>query len=238
MKLSIVVPLYNEEKRIKNTFPQIKDHLQNLSNKLDLDIELIFVNDGSKDSTKKILEELGIKDFLTYEKNRGKGFALKCGFDKADGDYILFMDADISTPLKHIEEFLEQIKDDKTVLIGSRKMKGAKVKKHQPWLRENLGKGFTLLSNILLVWGISDFTCGFKMFPKQAGKKIFSKVTIERWGFDSEVLFLAKKYKFTIKEIPVEWENEENSKVDLKKDIIKSLGEIFKIRTNSFLKKY
>lgn len=238
MKLSIVIPLYNEEKRIKNTFPLIKSYLQELSNKLGIEIELVLVNDGSTDTTKKVLEELNIKDFVHYEKNKGKGFALKCGFEKATGDYILFMDADLSTPLKHIEDFIAEIKDNKTILIGSRKMKGALVKKHQPFLREYLGKGFTLLSNIFLVWGISDFTCGFKMFPNKAGKQIFSKVTIDRWGFDSEILFLAKKLKFNIKEIPVEWENEINSKVNLKKDVFRSLKEIFKIKTNSLLRKY
>jgi hypothetical protein len=148
------------------------------------------------------------------------------------------MDADLSTPLKHTYDFLNAIEDKNTIIIGSRKTKGANVTKHQPWLRENLGKGFTLLSNIFLVWGVSDFTCGFKMFPNAAGKKIFKNTTINRWGFDSEVLFLAKKYGYNIKEVPVSWKNDGDTKVDLKKDILRSLKDIFEIRVNYYKNRY
>ncbi|MBP7859464.1 glycosyltransferase family 2 protein [Patescibacteria group bacterium] len=238
--ISIVIPLYNEEKRIVGTLPQIYEHIDKLAKKLKIKFELIFINDGSTDSTREVVKKIkNLKTrLISYKKNKGKGYALKKGFSKATGDYILFMDADLSTPLKHLEDFIKKIESGETILIGSRKMKGAAVKKHQSFIRENLGKGFTLLSNIFLVWGISDFTCGFKMFPKNAGKAIFSKVTINRWGFDSEIIFIAKKKGYKIKEIPVEWINDNNTKVDLKKDIPRSLKEIFQIRLNHFKKKY
>lgn len=245
--ISIVIPLYNEEKRIVTTFPKIIEFLEHFVKNKKLSTELVFVNDGSKDNTKQILRKLFRQKqthpqititFATYPKNMGKGFALRKGFKKASGDFILFMDADLSTPLKHLKVFVEKMEEKQQIIIGSRKMKGAKVKKHQPWIRENLGKGFTLLSNIFLVWGISDFTCGFKMFPKKQGKHLFSLLTINRWGFDSEVLFLAKKHKYKILEIPVEWINDSSTKVNLKRDVFQSLKEIIQIRINNLKKLY
>lgn len=240
--LTLVIPVYNEEKRIGNTFPIIKNKVLSVEKKLKIKTNVIFVNDGSTDETSNLLNKLIAKDkhfnLIGYGRNKGKGHALKKGFNKAKGDYIVFMDADLSTPLKYLEVFINKIENEKTILIGSRKTVGAHVKKHQPWLREKLGQGFTLLSNIFIVWGVTDFTCGFKMFPNKIGKKIFNKVTINRWGYDSEVLFLAKKYKCKIVEIPVDWNNSEESKVDLKKDVIRSLADIVQIRINNFKNKY
>lgn len=234
--VSFVIPLYNEQKRIVKTLPKIETFLTQFEKSAKIKPELILVNDGSTDSTidvvKNILKFKNTK-LVNYKNNQGKGYALKQGFKKATGDYILFMDADLSTPLKHIYDFLNQDLDEKTIVIGSRKMKGAKVTKHQPWIRENLGKGFTLISNIFLVWGITDFTCGFKMFPKKIGKKIFSNVTINRWGYDSEVLYLAKKYNCKIVQVPVSWKNDGDSKVKLKRDVLGSLVDIFNIKKNS-----
>lgn len=240
--LTIIIPLYNEERRILKTFPKIKNKVAEVYKNLKTRTDVIFVNDGSTDKTIKTLKKLIGTDknmkLVSYKNNRGKGYALKQGFKHANGEFIIFMDADLSTPLSHLEEFIENIKDDKTILIGSRKTKGANVTEHQPWIREKLGQGFTLISNIFILWGISDFTCGFKMFPNRAGKKIFSKVTIDRWGYDSEVLFLANKYGYKIKEIPVEWKNSGDTKVDLKKDILGSLGDIVDIRKNNFTGSY
>jgi len=239
MLVSIIIPVYNEEDRIKITFPKIKDYLQGIK---DANFEIIFVNDGSKDKTEKVIKKLisNSKTFklVSYKTNRGKGYALKKGFEKAQGDWIFFMDADLSTPIKYIKTFLNKAKDKNTIYIGSRKTKGSNVKKHQPWFREKLGQGFTLISNILLVKDITDFTCGFKLFPNRAGKEIFSKVQIDRWGFDSEVLFIAKNKGYNIKEIPVEWINDEKTKVNLFKDVPQSLLDIFLIRKNHFFKKY
>ena len=240
--LTFVVPVYNEENRIVKTYPTILKKAEKIEKRLGIKTTVIFVNDGSTDKTQTLVEELIDKDtkvnLLSYKKNKGKGYALKQGFKAASGEYIVFMDADLSTPLTYLEKFIKQIENKNTILIGSRKTKGANVKKHQPWVREKLGQGFTLLSNIFLVWGISDFTCGFKMFPNKAGKKIFNKVTINRWGFDSEILFLAKKYGYKIKEIPVEWTNSEESKVNLKRDVLGSLKDIANIRLNNLKNKY
>ena len=245
INLSIVIPLYNEELRIVSTYPKIIDYINKVSSKLNLNFELVFVNDGSKDNTKNIINKLISSNkhipsiVVSYPKNMGKGFALKKGFKVAKGDYILFMDADLSTPLNHIQDFINNIKDNKlqgtnTILIGSRKTKGSNVTKHQPIIRETLGKGFTLLSNLLLVKGITDFTCGFKMFPSSAGKHLFTLTKIHRWGFDSEVLFLAKKHNYNIIEVPVSWINDTNSKVKLGRDVVRSFKEVLKIRFNLY----
>ena len=124
------------------------------------------------------------------------------------------------------------------ILIGSRKLKGAKLINRQPIIREYLGRGFTLLSRIILGVNISDFTCGFKCFSKQAAEKIFTRQKINRWGFDSEILFIAKNKGLKIKEIPVKWSNDERTKVKFPDDLIRSFSELLQIRYNHFKNLY
>lgn len=237
MKLSIVIPLYNEAKRIAIAVAALNDRLQgDLSN-----TEVIFVDDGSVDKTITNLKLAGPHFYyriFSYQKNQGKGYALKQGVAKTSGDYVLFMDADMSTPLSELNKLGSDMNSQIPVIIGSRKMPGANVIKHQKPLRQKLGEGFTILSNILLVPGISDFTCGFKAFRNDAAKKIFGLQRIKRWGFDSEILFLAKKFGYEIKEIPVSWVNDERTKVNLLKDVWRSLLDLLQIRLYDATGKY
>ncbi len=236
--LSIIVPLYNEESRILNLITIYK-YLN--SKKFDWDI--ILVNDGSIDNTKKeikkIIRSLATKNIrlISYPKNRGKGFAIKTGMLNSSSKYSLFTDIDLSTPIEEFNKFLPYLyKYD--VIIGSRKRAGSKVIIHQPNLREKLGKGFTRLSQIVLQLNVTDFTCGFKCFSKVAVNKIFNQQRVDRWGFDSEILFLAKKFNMKVKEIPVKWLNDSGSKVKFPQDIIQTLWDLCKIRINELDKQY
>lgn len=224
---SIIVPCYNETKRVDNLV-KILHYLRGLKKPW----ELIVVNDGSTDDTLDKLNTLkGKSDFklISYKVNRGKGYAVKAGMLKASGKYRLFADVDLSTPITEIEKFSKFV-NQYDVIIGTRRLKGAKVMVHQPLLREYLGAAFTSLSRLVLNLKVSDFTCGFKCFSERASQKIFQKTKIFRWGFDCEILFLAKKYGYSIKEVPVVWKNDERTRVRFPGDLISSLGELLSIR--------
>lgn len=233
--LSIIVPVYNETSRLHN-LASIHKYFDEQS----FPFELIVVDDGSTDSTLKQLKTMEKKlklKIFSYPKNHGKGYAIKTGMKAASGDFLLFTDVDLSTPLDQFQNFLPFL-DKFDVIIGTRKNSQAKLIKRQPILRELLGKFFTFISQKTLSVDVSDFTCGFKCFSKRAAKEIFSRALIERWGFDSEILFLAKKKHFKLKEVSVSWKNDPNSKVRFPQDIIRSLQELYLIRKNDFKKLY
>lgn len=225
--ISIVVPVYNESKRIDN-LPKIVKFFENTGQRS----EILIVNDGSTDNTFDKLINLQKKysfKLISYKKNKGKGFAIKKGMLQAKGGYRLFMDIDLSTPLKEYNKFISYF-GNYDVIIGSRRTKGSNIVKHQPRIRESMGRVFTRVSQLILGLKLTDFTCGFKCFSAKSVKEIFSRQKIERWGFDSEILFLANKYGFSIKEIPVSWENNSSSRVKFPQDMIRSFWELLQIR--------
>ncbi|MDP3973559.1 MAG: glycosyltransferase family 2 protein [Candidatus Daviesbacteria bacterium] len=237
--LSIIIPFYNEGGRIANL-----SLLFHYLRQKKFSTEVILVNDGSTDESlkliRKILKQLPPHHFfelISYQMNKGKGFAIKTGMLKAKGDYRLFTDIDFSTPIEEFDNYLPHLKKF-DILIGSRKKRGAKLLMHQPKIREKLGKGFTKLSQIFLGLNLLDFTCGFKCFSKKAAEEIFRRQRIDRWGFDSEILFIGKKRGFNIKEMPVTWRDDSNTKVKLPHDIITSLYDLLRIRLNNFKKYY
>ena len=231
--ISFVIPVYNEEQRLNKTFLALKNFKAPVGLKLS---EIIFVDDGSVDQTvlkinkAKVLlsKKLNTKvKLVTYAKNQGKGYAVKQGMLAASGDYTLFFDADMSTPLSELKKFVPFIKNNTDVIIGTRKNGHSTVIIHQPRLRELLGKGFTLMTKTILKLNVTDFTCGFKAFSKEAKNQIFAKSIIKRWGYDAEIIFLADKYKFSIAEKSVIWSNDKNTKVN--KAIPETFMEIFTI---------
>jgi dolichyl-phosphate beta-glucosyltransferase len=239
MRLSVVIPVYNEEKRIPNTLREIDKYLRGQN----YDYEILVVNDGSKDRTVEIVRGLtsDIKNLKVtgYEKNQGKGYAVRFGLKEALGDYRLFTDADNSTSIDQIEKMWPEFEKGFDVVVGSRDIKGAVLDPPQPWWRQIiLGEGFKLYRKLIIgLWGIEDTQCGFKGFEKEAVTKILPKCRINRFAFDPEILVLAKKFGFKIKEIPVYWKNDPESKVKFK-SIFKMALDLIKIRWNLITGKY
>lgn len=235
MHLSLIIPAYNEGKVLKQNLLKIVSFLKVKK----YSWEIVVVDDGSRDNTHGIsrsLSSMGIKAYKLIV-NQGKGGALKEGFDKATGENLIFMDADLSVPLTNIDLFLSQLRNY-DVVIGSRRVKGSKIVVHQPFIRENMGKVFTKLTQCVTSTNLADYTCGFKGFKKNAGKKIFTHSLIKRWSYDAEIMFLANKYGYKIDQIPVEWFNRADSRVRLGDAVFTSLFDLIKIRVNDLMGKY
>ncbi|KKP86864.1 MAG: UDP-glucose-undecaprenyl-phosphate glucosyltransferase, partial [Candidatus Roizmanbacteria bacterium GW2011_GWA2_35_8] len=211
MQLSIIVPCYNEEKRIIKSLKIIASYIKREKKQT----EVVFINDGSTDKTsillsdyKKSLEKnllFKIK-IINYVKNKGKGYAIKKGFIKSSGKFLLICDADLSTPLTELTK-LFRYTNDFDLIIGSRKQKDAKIIKRQSFIRTTLGKSYSWISKILLNVNVNDFTCGFKLIKRGPALRIASKMLIDRWAYDSELLKIATIHNYKIKEIGVRWKN-------------------------------
>lgn len=236
MKFSIVIPVYNEEHRIPKSIGEILNFFE----KQPIETELIFVNDGSTDKTQVVLDpyyKKGVIKVVSYKENRGKGYAVRQGVGAATGDWIVFFDIDLATPLKEFNHLRSVIEPDDQVIIGSRRLAESNIEKYESPIRTFLGQGFTILSN-MLVPGVKDFTCGFKCFSKMAAQKIFSVACIDRWGFDTELLFIAHIKHIPIKQMPVAWAHDQDSRVNVLASIITSARELIEIRINHIRGKY
>lgn len=236
--LSIVIPAYNEEKRIRLSLVKIMDYLESRG----LQYELVIADDGCQDNTEGVVKSVtqgrASVQYLKGEVNRGKGNAVKRGMLAARGEYALLTDADLSTPIEELDKFIPVMKSADAVLIGNRKTKGSEVRKHQNFIRENMGKVFTLLTNLSLGMWQSDFTCGFKVFGPESRKAIFSCARIDRWGYDAELLFIARRKGYALIDIPVVWDNSEATKVNLLLDTLRTFKELFLIRCNDLRGRY
>lgn len=225
--LSVVVPAYNEEKRLPQTLATIGDYLK----KQAYGYEIIVVNDGSKDGTGRAAENLigkiGNLKLIDNRINRGKGYVVRQGMLAANGKIRLFTDSDNSTPIGEIEKLLPYFGQGYDMVIGSRDAKGARLDPPQPLYRRFLGEAFGLLSNIIAgTWGISDTQCGFKAMTGQAAKEILPKCEIDRFAFDPEILAIAKKRKLKIKEVGILWKNDTGGTIKLK-SMIKTIFSMF-----------
>jgi len=258
--LSIIIPAYNEAGRLIPTLEQAETFVKAQS----YPIEVIVVDDGSKDDTYATALNFvsGRENFklIKNPSNLGKGAAIKKGMEAASGALRLFSDADLSTPLEEIHKFISYLepKDvrpgdnrsgdsqpagnypaDYQIVIGSRRVKGARVAKRQPFYREGAGRVFSFLVRIFLLGGFLDTQCGFKMFTAEAARNIFPRLTINRFGFDIEILFVAQKiFGYKIKEAPVTWYDSPSSKVRLAKDSLQMFLDIFRIRWRWLKGKY
>lgn len=237
-RLSVVIPVYNETDRLGRTVPELLEYLHAAS----YPYEIVIVDDGSTDGTAVLAEDLlRIEpDFrvLAQPENRGKGHAVKVGMLAARGQYVLFMDADLSTPPTELDKFWRWLEGGYDVVIGSRKMQGARVVRGQPVWRKSLGKIFTWLTNQIATRNISDVTCGFKCYSYEAAQTLFGLSVLDDWSFDAEIIFLAQRLRYRIKEVPVNWHDEPGTKVRLWKDAITSFLGLLRIRVNAYQGKY
>ena len=225
MKLSIVIPCYNEAKDIVNNVQKVKDYL----NDNQIEHELILVNDGSKDNTKEVIESIPGVVALSYEKNRGKGGAVKYGIENATGEYVLFMDADLSTDISAIEEVVA-LAPGFDMIIGSRHAKNSVIKKKQPFLRVFMGRCCRLLVEMLFHTKFKDTQCGFKAIRTEVAKKIVEKQHINDFAFDVEYIYIAKLNDLAMHELGITWSDDRGSTVSPVKSSLKFFGDIFAIR--------
>ncbi len=228
---SIVIPAYNEELRIGATLERT---LAYFADRPDVRVEVLVVDDGSTDDTAKLIAAWQERSqsvlLLSHGNNMGKGWAVRTGMLAASGDYVLFMDADGSTDIAEIEKLAKALSEGADIAIGSRDTAGSVILKHQPMLREALGKLFNRVIQVLAIPRIGDSQCGFKLFPNSAIEPLFNRQTVRGWSFDVEILFLAQKMKFKIAEVPVEWTDFPGSKVNPVRDAFQTVWELLKLR--------
>lgn len=231
--LSIVIPAFDESERLGPSLERVAAHLAARGDA----VEVVVVDDGSRDATAERAEEAGRRlglrlRVLRHAPNRGKGFAVRRGMLEARGDVVLFSDADLSVPITHLERFLARIEGGADVVIGSRRLPGARIEIHQPALRERLGAWFGRLARWLVAPGVSDFTCGFKMFRREAAQEVFALQRLDGWGFDAEIVLIALRRGFVLEEEPVEWRDDRRTRVRILRDGLRSGAELLRIRWN------
>lgn len=225
--VSIVIPAFNEAERISSSLDKALQYLQIR----EYSWELLVVDDGSSDDTVRVVKHyaphVGI---IELGSNRGKGAAVRAGMLAAQGDFRVFTDADFSTPITELPKVLDSLHQGADVCIGSRRLDPASLKIHQPWYRELIGMAGNKVISAVLFSGIEDTQCGFKGLTAAATDALFTAMKIDGFGFDAELLFLAKRMKMKIAQVPVDWYNDERSRLNPVKDSIKTLIEVFRIR--------
>lgn len=228
-QLSIVIPAYNEQNRLKVYLDSIQQYF-NITNR---SLELVLVDDGSQDATLEIMHAFKEKSsipvqLITYSKNMGKGYAVREGVLKAKGQWVLFSDADGATPITNVDRLLEGVKPGADIAIAIRQQVNNVVERSL--IRDFMGQIFYRLTNLLAVPGIKDTQCGFKLFRHEAAQYLFSKIKEKGWAFDVEALFIAQKRGLKLIEVPVEWKEIEGSKVSLLPASIQMFFALFRIR--------
>jgi len=231
--LSVVVPAYNEEQRLPKTLQAISAYFS----RQPYNYEIIAVNDGSKDGTAAAVEALIGKvaklKLIDNRVNHGKGYVVRQGMLAARGQIRLFTDSDNSTPVEEFEKLQPFFKQGFDIVIGSRDAKGAILDPPQPMIRRFLGEGFGLLTNIFAgTWGIADTQCGFKAMTAKAAQDIMPRCRIDRFAFDPEIILVARKLKYRVKEVGILWKNDTRSTVKVT-SMVKMFQDLLRIRWNA-----
>jgi len=225
-----VIPAYNEETRLPDTIRRVEDYLS----EQDYTWELLVIDDGSKDRTVAVAEETMTSPNSRVQRNprnMGKGATVRNGMLAARGDYRLFSDADLSTPIEEVEKLLRAVREKRCeVAIGSRALKESQLEKRQPLYRELMGRTFNLIVQVVALGGIKDTQCGFKLFSREAAEYVFHEQQLEGFSFDVEILVLARSRGYRIAEVPVRWIDSPASRVSPIKDAVKMFSDVFKIR--------
>ena len=238
-QLSIIVPAYNEADRVLPTLARMVEYMEARGQSY----EIIVVDDGSRDKTRDVVNQFAAKnstvrleiynDETGKPLNKGKGFAVRTGILASRGAFVLFSDADLSTPIEEVEKLLPLIESGKCeVAIASRAMAASNLAIHQPWYREMMGRTFNAFVQRIAVPGIKDTQCGFKLFGCEAAQRIFRKARIDGFGFDTEVLFLARKYGYRVLEVAVTWRHQDESRVSPLVAPFQMLRELVQVRRN------
>ncbi len=239
--LSVIIPSYKEGERIGRNLLEIDKHLKGKN----FTYEIIIIVDGSPDNTAEISRNYALQvpnvRVIENPENHGKGYVVRQGLLEATGQYRLFLDADGSTSITHLDAFLTEFEAGYDVVIGSRDIEGAFIQVHQPKHREIMGDmGNWLIRIVLGLWSYPDTQCGFKMLSAEASKEVASRMVVDRFGFDFELIVLAHKLGFKVKQMPVRWMNEEGSTVSLtgKNGFIQVIIDLFKTRLRLWLGQY
>jgi dolichyl-phosphate beta-glucosyltransferase len=235
---SIVIPAYNEAQRIGATLERALTY----SAERGWDVEILVVNDGSTDATAEMVRDLARKNpalrLLENPGNRGKGYSVRNGMLHAQGEVLLFSDADFSSPIEEAEKLFAAIAAGADIAIGSRWLRTELQTRKQPIYRQLYGRLFNLALRLVLGLNFKDTQCGFKAFSRRAANEIFPLQNVERWGFDPELLYLAKKFDLKTVEVPVTWAHRDGTRLSPLRDGLQMLVEMFKIRWNSWSGKY
>jgi glycosyltransferase involved in cell wall biosynthesis len=234
--VSIVIPAYNEEGRLPRTLSALESFCTSEAT----DVEVIVVDDGSTDGTVDLIRSQAVaRPWLSVLEcpHRGKGAAVRAGVLTASKDRILLCDADLSMPIEHSHRLLQALEDGYHLAIGSRALAHSHVY-HDPVQRQIMSRAFNLLVRAMVLRGVQDTQCGFKAFRREVALDLFSRQRLEGFSFDVEILYLARKRGYFIKEVPIDWYCDRNSRVRALRDSLAMIGDLFRIRLNTILGEY
>ncbi|MCS7315400.1 MAG: glycosyltransferase family 2 protein [Bryobacterales bacterium] len=230
--LSVVIPAYNEEARLPATLRTILGYLERT---VPGQFEILVVDDGSSDRTAALTERVACERtevrLLRNPGNRGKGYSVRHGMLEARGDWVLFTDADLSAPIEELEKLRAAVeREQAAIAIGSRALDRSLIGVHQPWWREWAGRVFNGIMRLVVGLPFLDTQCGFKLFRRDAVEAIFPRQRIERFGFDVEILYLARKLGFKTVEVPVRWNHAEGTRVSMLRDSVDMFLDLLRVR--------
>ena len=235
---SIVIPAYNEAVRIPATLQEVVDCVRNRG----WHAEVIVVDDGSSDATAEVVRNFAKTapevHLIQNPGNRGKGYSVRSGLLQALGEVVMFTDADLSAPMEEAQGLFDAIANGADIAIGSRWLERTRQTIRQPLYRQVFGRCFNAVTRLVMGLPFADTQCGFKAFTRAAAQTVFQLQTIERWGFDPEILFIALKRGYRIQEIPVSWAHDERTRISYLRDGMKMLQEIAIVRWNALLGRY
>ena len=227
MDLSVVIPAYNEALRLRPTLRKVVDYLRGQG----LGYEVLVVDDGSTDATAAVAEEFaadGVR-LLRQPENRGKGAVLRVGVLASRGDQVLLVDADLSTPIEDLEKLRPHLQEAEVVL-GSRAVAGSDITLHQPVYREMMGRTFNLIIRLLGVRGLRDTQCGFKLLSGEVARGLFRELRIERFAYDVELVWLARRHGYRVVEVGVRWADSSSSRVNPMTDSLRMFWDVLALR--------
>lgn len=237
-KYSIVIPAFNESARIGATLDSVLSCVRERG----WSAEVIVVNDGSRDSTADTVRAFAARApelrLIENPGNHGKGYSVRSGLLQALGEVVMFTDADMSAPIEEADRLFAAIEQGADIAIGSRWLESGRQTQRQPLYRQFFGRCFNLVTRAVMNLPFADTQCGFKAFTRAAAQTVFQLQTIEGWGFDPEILFIALKRGYRIQEVPVTWAHDERTRMSYLRDGLKMLRELAAIRWNAFLGRY